>query len=350
MKILYLCFTPYHIKVSNYLSKTDYKDQENHLILSSCSGISENKLKNFVNINHYRTVTYTDIELSLRQGIKEGVRYFKEYKCNIELFFRSIIEQEFDKIVYFSDNPIAYQLLFSNLKQGNYKTKLLFVEEGTGIYLRKYNYPIKYKVLILIARILFKNNNIRVFMHGKGGYEDEVLLREPDLIESNGKKVKLSKEEFREILINKDCSKNLVLEKGSLFCPSYIIRDTKLRNKAFNEIFSYYYRNKKLLYVKLHPSEKEVESLMKLIKEYDGYIVILDRDDLTSEEILIHPNINEVISDVSSSLINAYYLRDDVRIISYKNILENKYRVQFKFTYSIFDSMVEDGIIENFIF
>lgn len=86
MKILYLCFTPYHIKASNFLSKTRYKCDENHLFLSSCSGINENILKKFVAVNNYRVVTYTDIELSLRQGIREGIKYFKKCKCNIDFF------------------------------------------------------------------------------------------------------------------------------------------------------------------------------------------------------------------------------------------------------------------------
>ncbi|KKK38900.1 hypothetical protein WQ57_06000 [Mesobacillus campisalis] len=350
MKILYLCFTPYHIKVSNYLSKTEYKSDENHMILSSCSGINENTLKKFVKITQYKTLNYTDIELSLREGVKLGASYFKKYKSSIEHFIKTIKEQEYDKIVYFSDNPIAYQLLFNDIKQNSVNTKLMFVEEGTGIYLKNYRYPFRYKILIFLAKILFNNNNIRVFMHGKGGFEDEVLLREPELIESKGKKIKLSKDEFREILINNDCTENFVLEKGSLFCPSFIINDPKVRNKAFNEIFLCYYQKREFLYVKLHPSEREVDSLQKLVESYDGYIIILNRDDLTSEDIIVNPNIKEVISDVSSSLINAYYLRDDIKIISYQNILIKKYGLKFKFKYSIFENMVENGIIKHFSF
>lgn len=349
MKILYLCFTPYHIKASNFLSRTEYKFEENYIILSSCSGIKENTLEHFVEHSNYINKSYIDVELSLRQCIKEGVKYFKKFKKNIETFMTMIYKEKFDKIVYFSDNPIAYQILFNDIKEKNKNIKLRFVEEGTGIYLKKYHYPIRYYILIFISKIIFRNKKIRVFMHGKGGFEDEVLLREPDLIESSGKKIKLSKESFRKIMIPSYFTNTVSLERAAFFCPSLVIKDYKTRDRVFNEVFCHYYRNEKMLYVKLHPSEKNTESLNRIIENYNKYVKLIDRNDLTSEDILLNPNIYEVISDVSSTLINAYYLRDDIRLVSNYNLLIKKYKVKFKFQYSIFDNMIDNGSIESFM-
>jgi len=350
MKVLYLCFTPHHIRIANYLSKNTYKIADNHLILSSCSGINESILKKFINLNNYNKFEYIDIDLSMMRVLREGFKYINNYRQNIDLFLSTAKKYEYDKIVYFSDNPVAYQLLFNDIKEEKRKTVLMFAEEGLGMYSERNSFSFRYKLHIYFAKIINKNKNIDVFCHGKGGFEDEILLREPDLVKSKGKKITLSKEEFRAIMTS-DSKKDkcISLDSAALFCPSYLVTDTIIRNKIFDEIFSVYYKNNVKLYVKLHPSEKEIETLKKMITKYNGYIIIVDKNDITAEDLLMNTNIHEIISDISSVLVNAYYLRDNINLISYYKMLVNKYKIKIEFQCSIFDNLIDQGIIKDFI-
>lgn len=349
MKTLYLCFTPYHIKVSNYLSEIDYENNGNHLLLSSFAGVPEEKLRKFVEMDHFLTLDYIDPMFSLRQLRLHGWSYIRDCRERVNSFVQVVIAAQYEKIVYFSDDPVAVQILFNDLKKLPNPPEFMFVEEGTGIYLINFTFTFKHKLLIHLARRFFNRSDIRLLRHGEGGYEDKVLLREPDLFKSKGEKIKLTKEEYRKIIFDHPKFMDMEILEGSFFCPSNIVDCIESRNRAFNEVFSHYYTNKKHLYVKWHPSEKNAESIREIIHGYDGYIHLIDYDGITAEDVVVHPNIKEVLSDISSVLINAYYLRDDIRITSYYPLLRKKYGINIIYQYSIFNNMVEKGIITSFL-
>lgn len=349
MKTLYLCFTPYHIKVANYFAKLNRETDENHLYLTSSAGIPEEKQRKFVETDLFRTVDYADIELSLRKASKEGFGYFKRCKARINSFVKDVEDAHYEKIVYFSDDPIAFQIIFNHYKQRSDRPKFIFIEEGLGLYSYEVKFPLIYRALMGIARILFRNRHIKVYMHGKGGFEDEVILREPELFESKGKKIKLTNDDFRKIIDTDKYTDDLIPRKGVLFCPSFLIHDVSLRNEVFSGIFAHYTGMGKTVYVKIHPSEQDVDSLRKMLEEGNSDVIFISRDGLTAEDIILNPNINEVVSDLSTALINTHYLREDVKMTSYYYMLIKKYKMKFNFGFSIFDNMIQKGIIERYM-
>ncbi|TDT46076.1 polysialyltransferase family glycosyltransferase [Fonticella tunisiensis] len=346
MKVLFLCFTPYHIKVSNWLSKNRYNKFERTIILSSFTCIDKDRLYSFVPENLYDSSYYYHLNYKISEVIKKPIKYKRIYMEELFDFLENVDKINPDHIVYFSDNPIPYQKLFNKMKiKGK---KLVFVEEGTAIYLNEYKFSVKEKWQFYIRKLLFNDKESRLFYHGRGGYEDIVILREPDLFNSEAEKIRISSEEFKEIILN-SIKINFNIEKeSSLFCPGYTTYNKSIRNKIYEEIFDYYYKSRKNLYVKLHPAEKEINQIRSLIKEYEPYVKFIDKLNITSEDIIYDSNIKEVISDFSSILINAYYLRKDIYLTSYANMLKKKYGVQINFSCSIFDKLFLEGKIKSF--
>uniref|UniRef100_UPI0013DE2080 polysialyltransferase family glycosyltransferase n=1 Tax=Romboutsia sp. Marseille-P6047 TaxID=2161817 RepID=UPI0013DE2080 len=94
--------------------------------------------------------------------------------------------------------------------------------------------------------------------------------------------------------------------------------------------------------------EKYSKDIKKLLSNYDKYIYIINDSNLTSDELVFNENISEIISDTSTTLINAHYIRNDIKIKTYANLLECKYNVKINTRISIFKKLREQGIIEDF--
>uniref|UniRef100_UPI0013DE6224 hypothetical protein n=1 Tax=Romboutsia sp. Marseille-P6047 TaxID=2161817 RepID=UPI0013DE6224 len=74
MKVVYLAFTPYHIKLCNYISKHKFLNDKNTIILSSFTGIEEDKLKEHIDIKNYTSTEY----FKLNCNYKELLKSFKQ--------------------------------------------------------------------------------------------------------------------------------------------------------------------------------------------------------------------------------------------------------------------------------
>lgn len=352
MKVLHLCFTPYHIKVSNYLTKEEFSNDTNDIVLSSCSLVEESTLYHFVEGEIYNNLKYVDINMSYRVALKKGIRcpeYILKYRKKINMFISRILEEEYDKIIYYSDNPIPYQLLFLKIKKDNPNISFRLIEEGLGIYNESIHIkPISY-IDIYFQRVLFFNWKISLFTHAQGGFEDEVFLREPDLFDTNAKKIKMSSSAYKDIIMSN--SKEVQLdEPGTLFTPTPFtyLNDEEVMDQLLDEIFAKYQGKKEILYVKLHPSEAYVNKISSKISQYSDYIRLINRVDITAEDLVLNDNITGVLSDFSSTLVNAHYLREGMELISYYDLLVDKYGLKYHFSLSIFDKLLEEGVIKQY--
>ena len=58
-------------------------------------------------------------------------------------------------------------------------------------------------------------------------------------------------------------------------------------------------------------------------------------------------NITTIISDYSPTLINAYYLRNDIELLSYMYRLYEKYSVDLGLNISILEKLFNEGVIKR---
>ena len=58
-------------------------------------------------------------------------------------------------------------------------------------------------------------------------------------------------------------------------------------------------------------------------------------------------NITTIISDYSPTLINAYYLRNDIELVSYMYRLYEKYSVDLGLNISILEKLFNEGVIKR---
>ena len=58
-------------------------------------------------------------------------------------------------------------------------------------------------------------------------------------------------------------------------------------------------------------------------------------------------NITTIISDYSPTLINAYYLRNDIELLSYMYRLYEKYSVDLGLNISISEKLFNEGVIKR---
>ncbi|AGB18531.1 polysialyltransferase family glycosyltransferase [Thermoanaerobacterium thermosaccharolyticum] len=345
MNVIFLCFTPYHIKVSNWLSKTKFREYRRYIILSSFTCIEEDKLRCFLEQNLYNNIDYYHLNYKMSEVLKKPLLYIQKYRSDLSNFFKKVDKIDPVYIIYFSDNPIPYQILFNKLKTN--EKKLVLVEEGTALYLNKYKSSLKEKLSFYIRKKIFKDKTARLFQYGKGNFEDIIMLREPELIDNRVQKIKITPEEYRQIFSTNKKDINKFINQGALFCPAYTTYNINIRNKVYNDIFRHYFNAKKDLCIKLHPAEKNTNYVKDLAAKYGPYVKFIDDFSITSEDIIIRSEINEIVSDTSSVLINAFYLKDNIRLISYINLLKDKYNINLNFNYSIYDKLYLDGKIEN---
>lgn len=341
MKIIFLTFTPYHIRVSNYLAEAKYKKDVKKIIFSSITGITEQRLKEFISEKSFQYNQYYNLDYYY---IFKFIKNIKKNIAELNSFIDDVIRFQPDKVVFFSDEPIAYQVLFHKLHKDIIK---MFVEEGTGIYINVARQSRREGLKKQIQKILLNDYSIRNFVHGQGNFENEVLLREPDLVKTESKKIKLTNEEFREIFDN---HKEFNLDEGALLCLTDLY-NINLRKNFLKDIFEFYNKRNIKLYIKFHPADLLIDETKQIINDYYKnyhYDIEVIEENCTSEDLILCPKIKEIISDLSSCLINACYLRDDVNVITYINLLGKKYKYNFKVSYSIYNKLINEGKIKYF--
>ncbi len=133
-------------------------------------------------------------------------------------------------------------------------------------------------------------------------------------------------------------------DNSILLSPAGTTYNRNVMIKIFEDIFKEY--KNRSIYVKLHPAERYVEDIKGLIDRYSN-VILLDDNSYTSEDFLMNKAITTIISDYSSTLINAYYLRTDLQLISYIEELKDKYKIDLGLKISIFDKLLYKGNIEQ---
>lgn len=337
MKNLFFCFTPYHVRVSNCLAKR-LKNDSNYIITFKNSNINT-----FINTKFFEENSSFFTDRIEKIKVKEYLlnwKYIKDTREEYDNFYEYVNNINPDNLFIFSDNAIYFQKILSKIN-----SKVILVEEGTALYLNCSKYTIKEKIgFEIMKRLVYRYSNAKLFTHGKGGYEDFILAREPELLDNNSKKIKMTKEFIREVFYN---YKKIKLEEGYLYSPAGTIYNKNKMLLITEYIFKLFYENNIILYVKLHPREVYENDIVKLSKKYKEYVKIIDDKKITSEDIILSENIKGVISDYSSMLINAPYLRDKFEIYTTLNIMKEIYKIDIDLNISILNLFRKKGIIKN---
>lgn len=347
-KVVFWCFTPYHIKVSNYLSRTRYQSYEKYIIISSFTGISKENLIEFVEKELYIDIKYIRLEYSIKTILKNPIKYIKLSRSQLNEF---IEYNDFiipDDIAIFTDDLIPYQIYLDKIK--NKHINITLIEEGVGIYLNKYNFSFKFKIRFNIKKLVFNYFKARLYIHGKGGYENTIIARRIDLLDSKAQeRIYLNKDEFKLLNYNKVKKKVIINTKNNiLLSPAGTIYNKKIMLNMFDNIFKYYHSKGSNLYVKLHPAEKYFCEIEKLIEKYNDRVYLIREKNITSEDLVLSGKFDAIISDFSSTLINAWYINEEIKLISYKNVLKDFYKVNLGCEYSILDEFIKEKKIVEF--
>ncbi len=81
--------------------------------------------------------------------------------------------------------------------------------------------------------------------------------------------------------------------------------------------------------------------------KYKDNVIYIEDNKYTSEDFILNENITTIISDYSSTLINAHYLRSDIELLSYMYRLYEKYSVDLGLNISILEKLFNEGVIKR---
>lgn len=346
MKVLFLTFTPYHVKLSNYLARKYYNDMSNYIITIDINHTKNEVLDEFIDKSVFKEISKFNFNFRVRNLITNYKAIKSESRAELAKYISSVKEFNPDLVVFFSDNPVEYQILFNSITCDK-----MLVEEGIGIYIesihKKRYIKIKDYIYHKVHMHIYNDKVSRYFLHGQGGYENIICAREPHLTKSKAKRmISIDKQDFREIFKYRE-NINMDINKGILFCPVQMKDYSKKQIRdMIQEICNYYYEEK--IYIKLHPAEKKVKLVKDSIKQFGKRVEIIENSKVTSEDLILNGNIKCIISDYSSTLVNAVYLRDDIDIVSCLGLLQKKYNLKICFKSTIFRKLIECGDIKSF--
>lgn len=350
MKVIFMAFTPYHIRLSNLIANEYYKNQDKKIIISSFSGLSFEKLNKFINYEIFKNVKYFNLNYNIKLLFQEYSYILKKYKEELKGFIDEFDLIDGDIIVYFSDQPIPYQIIMNKYKN---KCKLIMVEEGIGTYNKVKKISLKNKIHFEIRKFIFSYKQAKLYPLGKGGYENEIIALEPQLInkeEISINRIKINKDLYLKYIASDKKNHIDIKEKSTLLsplCMSFVYKENIIY-KIMEDIFVVYEDVfRKHLYIKLHPADKSDRCIKKILctRKWE-FIHLIEDDSLTSEDLVLNLNIDEVISDFSSTLINSYYLKSTINLTSYYNLIKDKYNCDLNVDNELFNYMISKKIIK----
>ncbi|MEG0297761.1 MAG: polysialyltransferase family glycosyltransferase [Clostridium sp.] len=346
MKKLYLAFTPYHIKASNYIAQELNKDSENLIILSSFTCIEKDQLIKYIKKDSYTEVLY----YRLLHTAKNMLLKNRAIKSEVNEFFNKCIEFNADEVFLFTDQPVIYKELVSKLKEKNKDIIITLVEEGLAPYVvsESEKDANDQKKFAFITSTLLGLKKYKYNSHAKSDFLTNIMVREPNLIDTKVNKITINDEMFRGIVeFKSNHIEEIKCDTCSVLLPSGMWYSNEIRMELFESIFKSYYDAKCELIINLHPADEYYDMVKELSSKYSQYIILLEKGKYMSETLLGDSRIKEVISDYSSVLVNAIYLRSDIEAISYGNILKDVYGVDSFATVSLFDYLYNHGKIKD---
>lgn len=351
MRNLFIVFTPYHIKVSNYLSNSIFgeKDCINMLMVLENMHSSKEVLEGFIEYKNYFYFLSADLSsISLKILFKDYFRNKYILKNNLDILTKTITDFNPDNIIYFSDNPIPMQILL-NVHENSTK---FFVEEGLAMYTYNKRITVKEMITHIFYKKILKNKKLKLFCHGEGNFENVVIAREPDIIKNVTPQyfIKISREMFKKIIYTNNSlyDINIRMEKNAFLCPAGTEYGIEKLNYIYSEIFEFYISKNIKIFVKLHPSEKYINEIVEIISNYPNKVFLIEDKKVTSEDIIIVGKPSIIISDYSSTMINSVYLFENVEIVSYYGMMQQKYGIDMGFKSLLFNKLVNEGKIKQF--
>lgn len=257
-----------------------------------------------------------------------------------------------DIILTFSDNAPLYQNILSTFRS---KSKIVLFHEGYGDYSDIY-IPIKSYIGFLIQKILMFPYPFNIITRSYTDYYKYSFLFLPDLVERNHKFDKLTiPKSFAEKMYIKPISNSIYIKPNSVFlCLS---GKDWLNNKEKEYFLLLLSKLNKLInhtYMKIAP-QQNYEKYFELISPYENINLIDDKGN-TSESYCFHSDFKYIITDESSSVINAlfagmektiFFLNKEIEDLKYhkydRNVLVT-YLIQTKIIFQLSSTSIVDKI------
>ncbi len=152
-KIVFIAFTPYHVKVSNYLAKTKFPNSKKRIIITPFRYASKESLLSIIQKKYYDDVILHEFNYSTKDVIKNMYSNMKKAVNELCIFEGDVINYRPDILIYFNDQPIPYQHVMRKIKTNkNLKCKLMFVEEGLGMYLDNEKFNFKNYIILKVKK------------------------------------------------------------------------------------------------------------------------------------------------------------------------------------------------------
>lgn len=308
-----------------------------------------NILRNFSskgNYNHILEYNFNYINESILSNFKEKRLFLNS---QLDEMVKESLNFSPDRVVYFNEAYSYIQILINKL----HKTENVLVEEGINMYADSDKISFRRKMNYIISKIIFKDKNFKLCNVARGGFEDTIIAREPNLVNTECKrKIPITKEDFRKIVVtNKKNIGNIMINGNILICPTLTIFSKNKVEPLYDEIISYYYNNfDKHIFLKLHPAEKYLYEIEKVVNKYSDKVSVIKDKNITSEDLILSGDLSILVSDYSSTLVSAVYLLDNTDIVTYYPIMKEKYNIVLRGIQgmSFIAKLIKDNKIRSF--
>ena len=291
--IIFVAFTKGHLMMLNELVKFFNKSDYNLFCFFSGYLYSYRELiDNNLNSTNYFFDDYPILK-----------NKFKSFKLRgIINDINKITEKiEPNAIITFSDNNIIYQDMY---KKWNTKSKVILFHEGYGDYsdisITKRQY-----IGFMLLKFIIWPHLFRVITRSYTGLYSHSFLTLPELVHRNFpmQKYVIPSIFFRDVF-QKKC--NVQIEPKSVLV---VFSGKNWLKKKWNEYFFRLLNSinelNRQIYLKIAPSQN-TNSYKQFIKPFNNISIIID-DEVTSESYCLHDNIDIIITDESSAVINSIF-------------------------------------------
>ncbi len=231
-----------------------------------------------------------------------------------------------DIIVTFSDNPYIYQGV---LKKWITRSKIVLMHEGSGDYSEN-KIPFKNILGILTWKILLWPHYFKIAYRSYTGLYNNACIYFPELIKREFplNKYKLPSVYFRNVFM-KRCSFD-ISPNSIMICFTGHSWFTGIKMQYFTRVLNTLDQLNRSIYLKLAPSQNQSD-YFELLTGLRNTTLISDKHN-TAESYCLHENIDIIVSDLSSAVINAifsgmrkeiYFLCKEIHSLNIQHINKN---------------------------
>jgi hypothetical protein len=297
--ILFLAFTRSHyvmaVELVKQLKNLEYKIEFNIF----CSGylyaekedlLDKNEFDKYYFFNEFPLYKNKLVSYKLRKLIGNVDRAASQVKPDI--------------ILSFSDNPPLYQDILSKFRD-SVEVKVILFHEGYGDYSEVY-IPLKSYIGFLIQKISIYPHRFKIITRSYTNHYAYSFLFLPDFVERghNFKKMSIPKEFAQKVFIKPITNDEIKRDSIFLCLSAKNWTEGKLK-KYFLSLLKSLNNLENSTYIKIAPHQDK-NRYLELISKYTN-IYFIDDGVHTSESYCFHNNFKYIVTDESSSVINALF-------------------------------------------